>query len=64
MPQCLPLQQTTTDYNLQEDDYDTEVTTIQNILYNSAFPIHNENTQPTPDVTREQTTTRHTYSPI
>ena len=29
-------------YNLQEGDYDTDVVTIQNILHNNAFPIHNE----------------------
>jgi hypothetical protein len=29
--------------NLQEDEYNTEVTTIQNIPYNNAFAIHHEN---------------------
>jgi hypothetical protein len=27
-------------YDLLEDDYNAEVTTIQNILFNNAFPIH------------------------
>jgi hypothetical protein len=27
-------------YDLQEDGYNAEVTTIQNILYNNAFPVH------------------------
>jgi hypothetical protein len=28
-------------YNLQKEDYDTEITTIQNILRNNAFPTDN-----------------------
>jgi hypothetical protein len=33
-------------YNLQEDDYNTEITTIQNILQNNAFPIYNHKKPP------------------
>jgi hypothetical protein len=33
-------------YDLQEDHYKTEVTTIQNILHNNAFPIHLPHTHP------------------
>ena len=51
--------------NLQEDEYNTEVTTIQNIPYNNAFAIHHENPptlKPPPNITREQTmTTTHTH---
>ena len=51
-------------YNLQLDDYDTEATTIQNILYNNAFPIHHENPpnpKLSPDITRTQKKVTHTH---
>ena len=51
-------------YNLQPDDYDTEATAIQNILYNNAFPIHHGN-PPNPklssDITGTQTKITHTH---
>jgi hypothetical protein len=54
-------------YNLQEDDYNTEISTIQNILQNNAFPIHNHKNPPTtgtpPDTSREQTAATHTHPP-
>jgi hypothetical protein len=51
-------------YNLQLDDYDTEVTAIQNILYNNAFPIHHENPpnpKLPPDITGTQTKITRTH---
>ena len=35
-------------YDLREDYYNAEVTTIQNILHNNAFPIHPHTPQPPP----------------
>jgi hypothetical protein len=34
-------------YNLHDDDYNTEIITIQNILYNNAFPIYHHENPPT-----------------
>ena len=53
-------------YNLQPDDYDTEATAIQNILYNNAFPIHHgnpPNPKLSPDITGTQTKITHTHIP-
>ena len=50
--------------NLQEDDYNTEITIIQNILHNNAFSteIHKNppTTRTTPDTSKEQTTAIYT----
>jgi len=52
-------------YNLQEDDYNTEINTIQNILHNNAFPTEMHKNPPTtrmpPDTSKEQTTAVHTH---
>jgi hypothetical protein len=45
-------------YDLHEDYYNAEVTTIQNILYNNAFPIHPPTSQPPPDTNKKHVTTR------
>jgi hypothetical protein len=53
-------------YDLQNNEYITEVNTIQNILHNNAFPIHPGST-PTQhslsDITRKQVVTTHTEIP-
>jgi hypothetical protein len=50
-------------YDLQEDDYNTEITTSQNILHNNAFPIHPPIRKPPPDTNKKQTMTTHTQIP-
>ena len=39
-------------YNLQEYDYDKEITTKQNILQNNTFPIHNHSTPQSMPISR------------
>jgi hypothetical protein len=55
-------------YNLQEDDYNTEINTIQNILHNNAFPTEMHKNPPTtrmpPDTSKEQTTAVHTHTKL
>ena len=53
-------------YNLQEDDYNTEIPTIQNILQNKAFPVHNHKPPPLqapPPTYPENRRQPHTHAP-
>jgi len=50
-------------YDLQEYHYNAEVTTIQNILHNNAFPILPPTPQPPPDTTKKQLTTSRSPTP-
>jgi len=50
-------------YDLHEDYYNAEVTTIHNILNNNAFPIHPHPPQPPPNTNRKQLTNTHTQTP-
>ena len=50
-------------YDLHEDYYNSEVTTIKNILHNNAFPIHPPTPQPPPDTNKKQLTNTRTRTP-
>ena len=50
-------------YDLHADYYNAEVTTIQNILQNNAFPIFPPTPQPPPDTNKKQLTNTRTQNP-
>jgi hypothetical protein len=50
-------------YDLQENHYKTEVTTIQNILHNNAFPIPTPNPHTPSGNLKKQSQPTHTQNP-
>jgi hypothetical protein len=50
-------------YDMQEDYYKAEITTIQNILHNNGFPIHPPTPQPPPNTNKKQISNTRTQTP-